>query len=328
MDDSEVEPCIMTEIKRFDFFSHEIFGICHVPAQAIGKTGVILFCPGHQYRVGPHRMYVKLARLLEQNGFHVLHVDSEDIGDSTGGFDCQYLHEVHGLIQRGKFVRTARRIIQTFKKEYGLENIVVSGLCGGSLTGLLAARKCGDVDAILAFGLPLVYSDVSGHIFATNAEGATRKAAGGSSSSPISFFEKVRKPDLWKKILTGQINIPSKLKLLRQEVEKKLLKRNPVINYKVVKVLVYFLNSGRKIRLIFSENDFHLKNFFAVVDSIPDLKKSLTQTPGCISIIKGANHIISLPEWEQEFHKIFLFTLRSWFYQTYYQGHKIDDKRG
>ena len=158
----------MEEIVRFKISGYDLIGISHVPEKDFKGIGIVLLCPGHQYRIGPHRLYVNLARELERNGYHVLRFDSEGLGDSTWNFEDTYLHEVHGRIQRGKFVRSSRKVIQKYRKEKKLSKIIVSGLCGGSLTGLLTSKCCGDIDALIGLGLPTFYSDVSETLVVTD----------------------------------------------------------------------------------------------------------------------------------------------------------------
>src|SRR5215472_19382863 len=51
------------------------------------KPGVILLNPGIVHRVGPGRIYVKIARALAAKGFVVLRFDFSGIGDSAARHD-------------------------------------------------------------------------------------------------------------------------------------------------------------------------------------------------------------------------------------------------
>jgi alpha/beta superfamily hydrolase len=51
------------------------------------KPGVVLLNPGIVHRVGPGRIYVKIARALAEQGFTVLRFDFSGIGDSSVRLD-------------------------------------------------------------------------------------------------------------------------------------------------------------------------------------------------------------------------------------------------
>ena len=266
----------MEEIKRFRVLGHEIFGIIHVPDQKEKKVGVVLLCPGHQYRVGPHRMYVKLARCLENEGYHVLRVDSEGIGDSTGGFSDEYLHEVHARIQRGKFIKSSSWIIRQYRKEYGLKKVVVSGLCGGSLTGLLVSRCCRAVDAVVGLGLPFKFIDVQDPI---SGPAATNELQKKGASAPVReslfqvYLRKTLDLDAWKRALFLRSDYRLIINALKHAFQMKVLRRNPTIIYKAIDALFKLFDSDRPVLLIYSGNDFHYQNFQAIVEQNAKLKE-------------------------------------------------------
>ena len=298
----------MEEIKRFRVLGHEIFGIIHVPDQKEKKVGVVLLCPGHQYRVGPHRMYVKLARCLENEGYHVLRVDSEGIGDSTGGFSDEYLHEVHGRVQRGKFVKTSRQIIRTFRKEYKLRKIVVSGLCGGSLTGLLSSRWCKDIHGFIGFGLPFFFTDVpdqASGFCSQNRQGSSNSTQPQSSLLQI-YLKKAMDISAWKNTFSRGVDWLLLLRVFQQAFQRRILKRDPRIIYRAIAALIALFDSGKQVMLIYSGNDFHYKNFQIAITRHHKLKHTIEEHPDCIAVIEGANHTVSLSEWEKEFQRIFL----------------------
>ncbi len=61
-----------------------LVGIINKPVNA-GKTGVVIVVAGGpQYRVGAHRQFVTLARLLSKQGVASIRFDHRGTGDSTG----------------------------------------------------------------------------------------------------------------------------------------------------------------------------------------------------------------------------------------------------
>ena len=64
-----------------------LIGIVHLPAeQRKAPAGVLILVGGPQYRVGPHRQYVHLARHLSNAGIPAMRFDFRGIGDSEGDY--------------------------------------------------------------------------------------------------------------------------------------------------------------------------------------------------------------------------------------------------
>ena len=66
--------------------SHRLFGVLVKPRVASAdRPAVIMTNAGTVHRIGPHRLYVDLARELAELGFTVLRMDLSGIGDSAVG---------------------------------------------------------------------------------------------------------------------------------------------------------------------------------------------------------------------------------------------------
>ena len=61
----------------------ELLGIVATPEQP-KSTGVLVLVGGPQYRVGSHRQFLLLARVLAKAGFPVMRFDYRGMGDSSG----------------------------------------------------------------------------------------------------------------------------------------------------------------------------------------------------------------------------------------------------
>jgi len=119
-----------------------LFGIYH-PAAGLEKKSVsiILLSPGIKARVAPHRMYVRLAEQLSSNGWPVLRFDFSGLGDSEGELTDELHAGVHANIQVGKYVDDTLQALNWMSEHgAGPGGFVLGGLCGGAITGLLAAR--------------------------------------------------------------------------------------------------------------------------------------------------------------------------------------------
>jgi len=311
----------MKEIKQYNIDNINIIGIAHIPESNAKMLGVVLLCPGHQYRVGPHRMYVKLARVLTKNGYHVLRVDAEGIGDSNGEFTDQMIHEVHGRIQRGCFLKNSKKIIQQFRKEYCLKNIIVSGLCGASLTGLLASKTCKEIDGLIGFGLPFLYADVPNRIEkqTTLSKNSYQKENGDKQSAKTDkdelvindYLKKLISINFWKRAISMQTDFRLLSRTLWHGLQRMILKRNPAVNYKAINAINDLFNTKKNFFLIYSGNDFHYKNFQFVLNHNSLLKKKFIMHKNSLAVIENANHTMTNPEWEFEFHDLFVGWINS-----------------
>jgi exosortase A-associated hydrolase 1/exosortase A-associated hydrolase 2 len=70
----------------FDCAGATLVGVLHRGAAAAEVGVVIVVAGGPQYRVGAHRQFVALARVLAAQGYPVLRFDLRGMGDSTGTF--------------------------------------------------------------------------------------------------------------------------------------------------------------------------------------------------------------------------------------------------
>lgn len=108
----------------------ELLGVLSQPA-ASGRaqhagTAVLMLNVGGNYRVGPNRVYVKLARELASSGYRVLRMDVAGIGDSriAEGFSSESMY-------RSDAVADVRAAIDAMRQR-GCERIFLLGICSGA----------------------------------------------------------------------------------------------------------------------------------------------------------------------------------------------------
>lgn len=121
-----------------------LVGIIHDPpvgARRVDAPGIILLNAGMVHRVGPNRLYVKLARTLAAMGYVVLRFDFSGFGDST-------VREDHLPLAKS-IVDETQEAMSVLASARGVDSFVLMGLCSGATASLKTAaidpRVCGTV---------------------------------------------------------------------------------------------------------------------------------------------------------------------------------------
>ena len=138
----------------------ELVGVLHIPEESgvdKRKVGIHLLNPGIKYRVAPNRLNVKIARALCREGYYVLRVDPEGIGDSEGELEEGVMvGEIFERIQTGMFVSDAVACNDLMVNDYEIEEIIMMGNCGGAITSLLASEVDERVVGMCLIDVPIV----------------------------------------------------------------------------------------------------------------------------------------------------------------------------
>jgi exosortase A-associated hydrolase 1 len=155
-----------------------LVAILHRPA-APRPRGVLLIVGGPQYRVGSHRQFVLLARHLALQGYPVLRFDYRGMGDSEGTDT--------GFRSAGADVRAA---LNALAEAAQVREIVIWGLCDAASAALLHGGGDERVRGMVLVN-PWVRQEQ------TEARAHLRHYYGA----------RLLDPDLWKRVLTGRINV-------------------------------------------------------------------------------------------------------------------------
>lgn len=135
----------------------QLIGILDLPSSNATKLPcILLLSPGVKMRVAPHRMYNKMAAEYAAAGFAVLRFDFTGLGDAEGEIEFDQLSHVYNSIQLGRFVADTLAALDYMKAEHGFSRFIAGGLCGGAITGLLAAQQDTRIVGLLALGIPVV----------------------------------------------------------------------------------------------------------------------------------------------------------------------------
>lgn len=147
------------------------------PAEA--NIGWLFVTGGRQTRVGPHRLYERLAHRMAQAGHAVIRVDRRGIGDS-GGADGGYLASAPELdaalaALKGRFLL--------------LETVLGFGLCDGAT-------------ALVVHGLPLD-GIVAANPWVVEPKDGLPPAAAIRSHYARNLLD----PAAWRRLLSGRVNL-------------------------------------------------------------------------------------------------------------------------
>ncbi len=275
-----------------------LFGMLHKPEYPNKKYGIILLSPGIKSRVAPHRLYVKMAEFFCEKGFYVLRFDPEGLGDSEGEIQEKYTADVYGSIQVGRYIDDTISAIDWMENELNIKKFILSGLCGGAITGLLAGAKEKRVDSLIALGIPVILdnSNVSKEKYITSGE---LKYLGKEYLRKFFDFKS------WLRFFTFKSDYFIIVKFLFEPFKKNKKKygkasllnaKNNILGKKNFNNMFLFalenmVTKSRKVCLIFGENDrlyweFNQKFNYLYKDSIVKYRSMYE-----VYIVEEARHI-------------------------------------
>jgi uncharacterized protein len=177
-----------------------LVGIVHRPAHGSGDTAVVLLSPGVKTRVAPHRLYNKLAASLVAQGYWVFRFDFYGLGDSEGEVPESHLADLYGSVALGRYVDDTRDALDWMQRHYPVQRFVVGGLCGGSITGLLATRGDRRVVGLIGLGLPIT-------VEGTGVDKVAQMTAGQLARIRSGYLRKLADPRAWARLLTFRTDV-------------------------------------------------------------------------------------------------------------------------
>jgi len=292
-----------------------LFGMLHLPSSApgSGKPGILLLSPGIKSRIAPHRLYVKMAARFVKLGFTVFRFDFYGLGDSEGELTENVLANFYGSIEKGRYVEDTFAAMDWMERELGIRRFILGGLCGGAITGLIAASRDPRVDSIIGLGIPVTLA-------ATDTESYENVSDGQLVRLRTKYIRKIIDPKSWIRLVTLKTDFRLLFQSLSRPVENVLRsgKRNGTDdqafsgkdpesgggggNFNRLFPVAFFsmMSTNRRLLLIFSEKDRlywefdekFLRPYRTRIEAYPNLIH--------LHIAKDANHIFSSPESQEE----------------------------
>ena len=131
-----------------------LFGMLAGPTLESTLPAIVLLTTGVEHQVGPHRLYVPLARQWAATGHTVLRYDVGGVGDSITppGEPENSSYPPHMLDDLALAIAFVRRNVPN-------RPVIVAGLCSGGWASYLAAREGLPVEGIVSVNPPMYLSD-------------------------------------------------------------------------------------------------------------------------------------------------------------------------
>lgn len=285
---------------------HALYCMLEQPPAGVTKREVacVLLSPGVKMRVAPHRLYRKLTQEFLQRGVPVLRVDFHGLGDSEGDLAEEQLDQLYRQVQLGRHVDDARSAFRWLEREHGIKRFIVGGLCGGALTGLLAAEHDEAVVALYAVGIPVILDGSGQHESVNMTQGQLREMRGG-------YLAKLLRPSAWLRLLTFRSDLRGILRSLFPRIgrggSRSFAAAGPVptpatptaanLNPKYAAAFFRLLQRNRPALLMFSGADrlyFEYQEKFATPwnHALAGFASLLS-----VEVIPAANHVLGDPAW-------------------------------
>lgn len=278
-----------------------LHGMLHSPEPTTARgICILMLSPGIKGRVGPHRLYLKLAERLIPQGFHLLRFDFYGLGDSEGELAEDVLADMYNTIQGGRYTDDTIAAMDWMEREHGVRRFVGSGLCGGSITSLHAAARDRRIEALLGIGLPVVLDggEANWGKFLTEQQKAHARRG---------LFERIFRPRSWWKFISGKSNYRVIWRVLLQIVRPRRAEppgttgaavddTNPLF----APAFFEMLDSERPLLLVYSGADRLQAQFEEKFESKHRARLGAGRRGYALHTILQANHIMSSPEWVQE----------------------------
>lgn len=300
--DSQIKPITFLNRKRL-----QLFGIVHTPSQPRRDVGIIILNPGIKSRVGPHRLYVKMAKTFSNMGFPVLRFDPHGIGDSEGEIEEVMAADFYGTVQLGKFAEDTLSAMDWMERELGTKQFILAGLCGGAITALHAGAQDMRVEQVIGLGMPVSLNGSKVDPYRYMSQGQLSEIKKG-------YLSKLTSGMAWLRLLSFRSDyrliIRSFTSFLKGAV-RSLLEgnhRRPQVKANdndnnlnpLFPGIFHKVASTRRVLLVFSGADrlhweFEEKYVQNYVLEFQKFGKNID-----IHIIKNANHILSFTEWQDE----------------------------
>jgi alpha/beta superfamily hydrolase len=235
------------------------------------RPAVILLNPGIVHRVGPGRVYVKIARALAAKGFTVLRFDFSGIGDSTVRLDncCFEKSSIDETCAAMSFLQARKKI----------NRFILLGGCSGAVVSLETARVDRRAIGAVLINFPARVDD----------EDQVNHRRDGHYYWSFALLSLKS----WRKLLTGRSDYRRIGQALLQATKRKVIDRGKVSgsDQRFRETLQRFADRGVQLTFICSKGDLLLRDLREVGGS--ELKQLCAQGKVTCEVIPRSDHTFS-----------------------------------
>ncbi len=258
---------------RFSCNGSGLVGIVDVPERPLPR-GVLVVTGGPQYRVGSHRQFALLARMLAQRGIPVMRFDRRGMGDSEG--------DPRSYDRIDDDIRAAMK--EFFMQMPEMKEIVIWGLCDAATA---AAFYVGTDERVR--GLVLL------NPWVRTPQGAARAMLGHY------YLARLGEVACWKKVASGNLDFAASAAALRQNMRLAASDRRTQLPQRVVDSLAEF---DGQVLVVLSEADLAARDFSRLMARHKVRAKRVD--------IGGANHTFSSRKWRAQVAEASANWIMSW----------------
>ena len=205
---SLVLPGVEEQLCRFGSDRH-LFGILSRPTTPTELPAIVMLNAGSIHHVGPHRLYVRLARELAEEGYTVLRLDHEGLGDSVLRGDGRENHPYPPSA-----IDDVQSAFSFLQQRHGHGRFILMGLCSGAHTAFHAARQLPDapIDQLVLINPWYFYWS----------EGLSLDTSVNHYQSVAHYQASLRDPERWKKLLRGDVDVGRAFRVAGAHIAKNL----------------------------------------------------------------------------------------------------------
>lgn len=244
-------------------------------AQDKHGLGIIILGAGIVHRVGPNRLYVKIARVLGQLGFVVLRFDFSGIGDSSIRKDNLPYHKsvILETQEAMDFVHSAK----------GIQRFILLGICTGAMNSFEVARRDPRVRGIILIN-PAGGFDQSSQTELAGYFGKRKKAQ-------VITKDRIFKPKNWWRAITGQVDYTNLKGILSFQVRSLLFSQKQLLPHteRAFDILYKLIQQGVNVQFVISGGDPEVKNYFGALLTDRLSKRQFTGKV-LVDVIEQADH--------------------------------------
>jgi pimeloyl-ACP methyl ester carboxylesterase len=239
--------------------------------------------------------------MFTRMGLQVLRFDFYGLGDSEGTLTEQQMRDVYNHIEVGRFVGDTIDAMDWMEQHCGTRRFILSGLCGGAVTGLLAGSRDDRVAGLLALGITPILASRA-------ANPAQYMTLGQLDRMKRGYVAKLLSPKAWLRLLTLQSDYQV---IWKSMTSRSRSRRAPAAataapdeqdNASPLFPPAFFkmVSSKRPMLLIFGGSDRLAWEFEEKFVARHRVELSKLPAMYDVHVIQHANHVLSMDSWQRE----------------------------